>query len=81
MQCELYFYQTCPFCQMVLSKIKALNLDEKIILKDTIKDPKNAVFHRETTGRNTVPCLYIDGKPLFESSDICRWLEENQNNL
>lgn len=24
-----------------------------------------------------VPCLFIDGEPLYESMDIIKWLEEN----
>lgn len=33
------------------------------------------------TGRRTVPCLYIDGKPMHESADIVRWLEVNAASL
>ena len=33
------------------------------------------------TGRNTVPCLYIDGKPMFESRDIAAWLETNKDKI
>ena len=28
-------------------------------------------------GKGQVPCLVIDGKPLYESAEIVRWLEEN----
>jgi glutaredoxin 3 len=31
----------------------------------------------EIGGKGQVPCLVIDGKPLYESSDIIRWLEAN----
>lgn len=27
-------------------------------------------------GQDQVPCLFIDGKPLYESSDIVSFLEE-----
>lgn len=33
------------------------------------------------TGRRTVPCLYIDGRPMHESADIVRWLEANASKL
>ena len=33
------------------------------------------------TGRRTTPCLFIDGKPMFESEDIIEWLKNNQFNL
>ncbi|MBS4843870.1 MAG: glutathione S-transferase domain-containing protein, partial [Collinsella sp.] len=28
-------------------------------------------------GKRQVPCLFIDGKPLYESSDIIAWVQEN----
>ena len=28
-------------------------------------------------GKRQVPCLFIDGKPLYESLDIIKWLEEH----
>ena len=31
----------------------------------------------EIGGKGQVPCLIIDGKALYESADIVRWLEEN----
>lgn len=33
------------------------------------------------TGRRTVPCLYIDNQPMFESQDIMEWLRDNESNL
>ena len=33
------------------------------------------------TGRRTVPCLYIDGKPMHESSDIIQWIQSNIDSL
>lgn len=81
MSLELYYYEQCPFCHRVLMKIKELGLEEKITFKNTLEDPANAAFHQKTTGRTTVPCLYIDSQPMFESSDIISWLEENQSNI
>ena len=31
----------------------------------------------EHGGKEQVPCLFIDGKPLYESLDIIAWLEEH----
>ena len=28
-------------------------------------------------GKRQVPCLFIDGKPLYESSDIIAWAQKN----
>ena len=33
------------------------------------------------TGRSQVPCLFIDGKALFESLDIVDYLRQNQDSI
>lgn len=81
MKLELYFYRQCPFCAMVLHKIKQLELEDKIEMKNTLENADFHKFHYEKTGRTTVPCLYIDDEPLFESQDIMKWLEENKNKI
>ncbi len=81
MRLELYYYTQCPFCMRVLRKIDELGLEAKISFKNTLEVPANREFHIQKTGRTTVPCLYIEGEPLFESSDICQWLEENQSKI
>ncbi|MBW1881075.1 MAG: glutathione S-transferase domain-containing protein [Deltaproteobacteria bacterium] len=31
----------------------------------------------ERTGRTQVPCLFVDGEPMFESLDIVDWFERS----
>lgn len=81
MNLDLYYFDQCPFCAMVVSKIKALELTSKINFKNVLENPEYKKFHKETTGKNTVPCLYINGKPMFESMDIMDWLDKNQTQL
>lgn len=76
---ELYYFPACPFCQMVIGMVKQLNL--KIEYKDIYKDQENLNKLIQDTGKKTVPCLYIDGNPMFESRDIMQWLSDNQNQL
>lgn len=76
---ELFYYDACPYCQLVLRVIDNLNI--KVDYKNILKDEDNLDRLVNDTGRRTVPCLYIDNKPMFESADIARWLEQNQNNL
>lgn len=78
MNLELYYFRQCPFCAMVQSKIKELNLTEYITLKDIHASNEIREFHIQTTGRGSVPCLYIDGNPMFESRDIMNWLTSNK---
>lgn len=77
MKLELYYYEQCPFCVRVLRKIEELELRTFIEYKDTLMHREHNDFHYHNTGRSTVPCLYIDDRPMFESNDINAWLEKN----
>ncbi|MFI5389898.1 MAG: glutaredoxin family protein [Bacteriovoracales bacterium] len=79
MKLDLYYFDSCPFCQIVLKVIKELNL--LVDLKNIHEDERNLLKLYKDTGRRTVPCLYIDGVPLFESLDIIEWLRKNSNQL
>ncbi len=70
----LYKFDSCPFCQRVMRQIDPLGLTQDIELRDTRQDPKVRKALQEKTGRTQVPCLFIDGSPLFESSDIADYL-------
>ncbi len=76
----LYYFDQCPYCQIVLRKIKALDL-KSIELRNTMQNPEHAQKLVSDTGRRTVPCLYINGKPMFESADIAAWLEKNKDDI
>jgi glutaredoxin len=78
---ELYYFVQCPYCQIVLSEIKQSSLEEKITFFDIHKDHKYKEKLISDTGRGTVPCLYIDGKPMHESRDIAVWLKKYANDL
>ena len=79
MKLELYYFESCPYCQIVLECINTLNLE--ISYCDLYED----VSHREKlfneTGRYTVPCLFIDDKPMHESKDIINWLQTNEEHI
>jgi glutaredoxin len=76
---ELYKYDSCPFCQRVMRLVDSLNL--KVEMRDIMHSQENLQKLVSDTGKRTVPCLYIDSKPMFESSDIMAWLQENSDNL
>lgn len=44
--------------------------------RDIHEDPEAARKLVEVGGEDQVPCLFIDGKPLYESADIVAFLEE-----
>jgi glutaredoxin len=81
MKLELFYYDQCPFCQYVVQKINQLSLREKITFSNTLTEPENHKRHKEKTGRTTVPCLYVDDQPMFESSDIMNWLDDNLSKI
>jgi len=78
---ELYFFPQCPYCQIVDEALRVTGLEEHV----TYYDIQDDVHHRERliklTGRGTVPCLVIDGKPMHESRDISTWLHKYAKEL
>jgi glutaredoxin len=73
----LYKFDACPYCQIAMGAAEQLGV--ALTLKDTRRDPAARQEHTSRTGRTQVPCLYIDGEPLFESSDIVDWLHAYAN--
>ena len=76
---KIFYYDYCPFCQIVLKTIKQLNIDLEYCDTMANQDFNNKLL--EDTGRRTVPCLYINDKPMHESSNIIAWLHKHQNEL
>lgn len=79
MKLELFYYEACPFCQLVLDVTQDLNLKIEMLDISAYEEHYNRLV--TDTGRRTVPCLYIDNKPMFESRDIIHWLQENKDNI
>lgn len=68
----------CPYCGQVLKYVK----------KAGIKIPMcnaNEAFCRDKLVRDggvaQVPCLFINDRPIYESTEIIRWLKENEHLL
>lgn len=76
---ELYYFDSCPYCQKVLRVINELKI--KVTYKDihdNLNDMQKLIY---ITGRKTVPCLFINGTPMHESEDIMKWLKSNADDL
>jgi glutathione S-transferase len=69
----LYYSPTCPY------SLKVLRFMEKsgivIDLKSTM-EPENLKTLLDVGKKNQVPCLFIGGKPLYESDDIISYLAD-----
>lgn len=79
MNLNLYYFESCPFCQIVLHEIDTLGI--RVKLTDIQADSSAKEYLYKRTGRFTVPCLFIDDNPMHESRDIINWLNDNQSKL
>lgn len=68
----LYKFDSCGYCIRVMRVLDATGVE--VEMRDTRGDPGARAHLQEVTGRTTVPCLFIDGTPFFESADISYWL-------
>ena len=73
---ELYMKPTGPYC------IKVMNFMEEngvtVPLRNIEADEDAAKTLVTVGGKRQVPCLFIDGQPLYESGDIIEWLRANE---
>ena len=76
MKLELFKRDTCPYCVRVMRAIDEMGRTD-VEYRDIQTDPENRARLIEVGGKQQVPCLFIDGKPLYESSDIIAWLQAN----
>lgn len=72
---ELFMKPTCPYCIRVMNFMSENNIT--IPLRDIVADESAAETLVAIGGKRQVPCLFIDGKPLYESGDIIEWLRDN----
>ena len=76
MTLELFKKDSCPYCQKVMNYIASSGRTD-IIYRDIIEDEKADQQLVKVGGKRQVPCLFIDGKPMYESMDIINWLQEH----
>ena len=74
---ELALYVTtgCPYCIKVKRFLadNGVTFPERNISTDT--EAEQALI--AIGGKRQVPCLFIDGAPLYESGDIIAWIQKN----
>lgn len=76
MKLELYKKDTCPYCRRVFEYLDSVGRKD-IVFKDVIHDQSAADELVKTGGKLQVPCLFIDGEPMYESLDIIQWLKDH----
>ena len=70
---ELYKKYNCPYCQRVYQTLSRLCLRDRML--DILRDPDALATLVRIGGKRQVPCLFIDGNPLYESADIVHFLD------
>ena len=67
----LYSQPTCPLCRKVLAYMEEQDIacEMRNTLEPGVRDELIAIG-----GKGQVPCLVIDGQPLYESDDIIQYL-------
>lgn len=75
MNLQLYYTDGCPYCRKVINYIESKNI--ALTRKNIQTDPGANRELKAIGGKNQVPCLFIDGEPLYESNDIIDWLKNN----
>ena len=79
MRLELFKFDTCPYCRRVMDAIrKSGRTDIAYLDIHESAEARNRLIREG--GKEQVPCLFIDGSPLYESLDIISWLEEHPQN-
>ncbi len=76
MKLDLYMFETCPYCRRVMRAIQESGRDD-VQLHDIHKNEADHQYLIEHGGKGQVPCLFIDGEPLYESGDIIAWLKDH----
>lgn len=76
MTLELYKMDSCPFCRRVMRYLEESGRSDVKLVDINTEPGANERLIRDG-GLDQVPCLFIDGEPLYESADIIAWLKDN----
>ena len=75
---ELFIMSSCPYCQKVLRFMGQHGIE--LPLRNIASDPDAREELVRVGGKPQVPCLFIDGAPLYESDDIIARLSKGFEN-
>lgn len=75
----LYYKPDCPHSQKVLAYMRSQNIS--IPIKNVMQDKEAKEQLRTIGGHMIVPCLIVDGKPIYEDRAIIQWLSDNRKTI
>lgn len=73
MKLDLYMFPGCPYCRRVLAVMDSQGRKD-ITLHNIRANEQDRQTLIRVGGKEQVPCLFIDGTPMYESQDIIDWL-------
>ena len=76
MELKLQMFETCPYCRKVINEIEMSGRTD-IEFHNIHENELDRLELISIGGKQQVPCLFIDGKPMYESDDIVEWLKAN----
>lgn len=72
----LYKMDTCPYCQKVMRYVASeFPHPDAIAYRDITTDAGARDELVRVGGKAQVPCLFVDGSPMYESDDIVAYLK------
>jgi glutaredoxin len=75
----LYSSNRCPYCKDVQKWLDDNHKSVNTIIVDDNKQARDEL--KRIGGKTQVPCLIIDGYPLYGSKDIIRWMQTHPERL
>lgn len=75
-QYELFVRSGCPYCRKVQDYMKKENIE--LPIRDISIDAAVREKLIQEGGKQQVPCLFIDGKALYESDDIIAYFASSR---
>lgn len=71
---QLYYIPTCSYCLKVLHFMEENKISIPLVNRD--ENSSNRAQLMKLGRKPQVPCLIINGKPLYESDEIIEWLNK-----
>jgi glutaredoxin len=75
----LYYTTYCPYSQKVLRYLNQIH--KTLPMKNLDSDNQARIELKKLGGKMQVPCLSIDGQPMYDSGAIIEWLSQHQDEL
>lgn len=76
---NLFYMNSCPHSTQVLNYLKQIH--KKVPLTNVQNNAQAKDYLRTNGGKMQVPCLFINGKPLYHSDEVIQWLSKHQDLL